>query len=118
MEQPIYKNILVIVVGFLVIDWIFEVDILLITAIIIGILSIFIKKFAFGLNWLWMKLALGLGWVNSRILLSVLYYLLLVPIAIMARIFKGNSIQLKVDKKSMYVERDHLYTKADLKDIW
>ena len=118
MEQNIYKNILVIVVGFLVINWIFTIEVLVITATVIGLLSIFIERFAVGLNWLWMKLALGLGWVNSRILLTILYYLLLVPIAFLARVFKGNPIKLKNDEDSMYEVRNYLYSKDDLKDIW
>ena len=118
MEQNIYKNILVIIVGFLVINWIFDVEVLVIIATVIGLLSIFIEKFAVGLNWLWMKLALGLGWVNSRILLSLLYYLFLVPISFLAKIFKGNPIKLKNDKGSMYEVRNHVYSKEDLKNIW
>src|SRR5262249_21311572 len=37
----------------------------------------------------WMTLGEGLGWVNSRILLSVVYYTLLVPIG-MVRRFAGS----------------------------
>ena len=118
MEDNIYKNILVIVVGFLVISWIFNLEYFLIAATVIGLLSIFFSKFASGLNWLWIKLALGLGWVNSRILLSVLYYVFLVPIAFMAKLFIGSPMNIKKQEKSMYLERNHLYSKQDLINIW
>jgi hypothetical protein len=118
MEHNLYKNIMVIITGFLLISWIFELEYFMLAALIIGILSTFIAKFASGLNWLWMKLALGLGWINSRILLTVLYYIFLVPISLLARIFNGNSMQLKNKKDTMYIVRNHTYTKEDLTNMW
>jgi hypothetical protein len=118
MEKDIYKNILVIIVGLLVINWFFEIKYLHIIILVIGVCSVFISKFAEGISWLWIKLALGLGWINSRILLSVLYYLFLVPIAFLATIFKGNSMILKDKKESLYHERNHNYCKEDLVDMW
>ena len=85
---------------------------------IAGLLSVFIPKFAEGLNWLWIKLALGMGWINSRILLSVLYYLILVPIAFLAKIFKGTSMKLKGKGETMYLTRNHIYKSEDMKNMW
>lgn len=118
MEQNIYKNILVIVSGFYLIGWIIELEALSIAAMSIGLVSIFFEKFAKAIDWLWLKLALGLGWVNSRILLTILFYVFLFPISLLARLFNGTSMKLKNQPSSMYHERNHLYTKEDLKDMW
>jgi hypothetical protein len=35
----------------------------------------------------WMKLGHGLGWVNTRIILSLLYYLVFTPVGLLMRLF-------------------------------
>lgn len=37
-------------------------------------------------HWFWMKLAHVLGWINTRILLTVLFYLLVTPMALVRRL--------------------------------
>ena len=118
MSKDIYKDILVIVVGLLVVDWFFNIPYLHDGILIIGILAVFFTKFADGLSWLWMKLAVGLGWINSRILLTILYYFILVPLSLMARLFKGNTMVLKDRDGSLYTERNHKFTSEDFKNPW
>lgn len=48
----------------------------------------------------WMKFAEILGWINTRLILGVVFYFLLVPIGIIARIFKDpmqRSIDISLD---------------------
>ncbi|MCB0494685.1 MAG: hypothetical protein KDC79_00990 [Cyclobacteriaceae bacterium] len=107
------------IVGLLVVNlWLLHIEYLNIGVLAIGVLSILFEKIAFGINWLWMKFAHGLGWVNSKILLSILYYIFLVPIAFLAKVFKGSSIDLKGNKESIYKSRDHMYSKKDLENMW
>jgi hypothetical protein len=37
-------------------------------------------------HWAWMKLAHVLGWINTRILLTLLFYLLVTPVALVRRL--------------------------------
>jgi multisubunit Na+/H+ antiporter MnhG subunit len=37
-------------------------------------------------HWAWMKLAHALGWINTRILLTILFYLLVTPVALIRRL--------------------------------
>lgn len=119
MQQDRYKTILVIVTGFLGLALIFKLQWLAIVAVIIGTLSVFISAAARGIEWLWLKLALGLGWVNSRILLSIIYFVFLLPIAWISRLFTKDPLLLKNRKaSSLFISRNHLYTKKDLENIW
>ncbi len=120
MKQDLFKNITVITGGFLVIGLIFELNVLIYIATVVSMGSVLIPPLGHLINWLWMKLAFGLGWVNSRVLLSLIYYVFLFPIALVSRIFKKDSLLLKKDPKSTtYFEcRDHTYTKEDLENIW
>lgn len=117
--QDRYKTILVIVTGLLAIAWIFEIPVLVKIALIIGAISIFVPPAARAIEWLWFKIALALGWVNSRILLSVIYFVFLMPLAWISRLFTKDPLALKRDTRStLFVTRDHLYTGKDLENIW
>lgn len=39
------------------------------------------------LYWLWMKLALILGWINTRIILSIVFYVVILPFGLVMRLF-------------------------------
>ena len=117
--QDRFKTILVIVTGLLAIGWIFDVPILAKIALAIGAIAIFIPPAARAIEWIWFKIALGLGWVNSRILLSVIYFIFLMPLAWLSRLFIKDPLALKKDKRpTLFVTRDHLYTGKDLENIW
>jgi hypothetical protein len=127
-QQDRYKNILVIVIGFSLVAWILlqlgkiELRTAVVTwkiIITIGFLTLLIPPFARALEWAWLKLALALGWINSRILLTVIYFVFLMPIAWIARLFTNDPLMLKKkDTSTLYVTRDHKYTKEDLENIW
>ena len=117
--QDRYKTILVMVTGLLAIALIFKLQWLVIGCLIIGLLAYFIPAAAKGIEWAWIKLALALGWVNSRILLSIIYFVFLLPIAWISRLFTKDPLSLRNRKtSSLFVTRNHLYTKKDLENIW
>lgn len=68
--------------------------------------------------WIWGKIALVLGWINTKIILSLVFFIFLTPFALLSRIFSKNALQLKQESKSTFVERNHTYTKKDLENIW
>ncbi|MDG2176837.1 MAG: SxtJ family membrane protein [Gammaproteobacteria bacterium] len=51
----------------------------------------------------WFKLAEILGWFNSRVILSIVYFLLFTPIALLLKLF-GNS---PLDKKGVLIENSY-----------
>jgi hypothetical protein len=119
MQQDRFKTILVIVTGLLAISLIFELRILGQIALAIGVLCVFIPLAAKGIEWFWQKLALALGWTNSRILLSVIYFGFLMPIALLSRAFTKDPLSIKGKKaSSLFVSRNHAYKKNDLNNIW
>ena len=113
-----FRNVLVITAGFLLFYLIFEISILLYTAIAISVLGALFQKIAQAINWFWMKLALTLGWINTRILLSVIFYLFLTPIALVSRLFTKDPMKLKRPQNSNFEIRNHLYKKEELENIW
>jgi hypothetical protein len=50
---------------------------------------------ALSLRGAWMKFAAALGWVNTRLLLGVIFFALLTPIALLRRLFSGRSLEMR-----------------------
>src|SRR5262245_34294096 len=45
----------------------------------------------------WMTIGEGLGWVNSRIILSIVYYLIIVPIGLLRRAFGQDPMSRQLE---------------------
>jgi hypothetical protein len=117
--QDRYKTILVIVIGLLILARIFDLPALEKLSVFVGVVSILIVPAAKLIEWLWLKLALGLGWINSRILLSLIFFGVLVPMAWFSRWFRRDILNLKRDHAtSLFHTRNHRYRKEDLENIW
>ena len=54
----------------------------------------------------WMKIGHGLGWINTRIILGLLYYVLILPMGLIMRLSGHDPMKRKLDKsvKSYRVE--------------
>jgi len=46
----------------------------------------------------WMKSALVLSWINTRIILFILFYLVLTPIGLIMRLFGKDVLDFKIEK--------------------
>jgi Saxitoxin biosynthesis operon protein SxtJ len=46
----------------------------------------------------WMTIGEGLGWLNNRILLTLLYYLIIVPIGVILRAIGSDPMRRKLDR--------------------
>lgn len=63
----------------------------------------------------WMMIGKVLGYINSHVLLSITFFILLTPIALLMRLLgKGNFLKSATKKNSVFIARNHLYTKTDL----
>ena len=73
--------------------------------IIMGFISPVILK---PLNKVWMGLAVVLGWLSSRIILIVVFYLVLTPISLIAKISGKKFLDLKYKTKgnSYWIKRE------------
>lgn len=92
---------------------------LIIAAIMLLSLALLSKTFRDIFSKYWMKLGEGLGYVNSKIILSIIFVLMLLPLAALRKLFAGNSPDIRSKKESsMWIVRKHHYTAEDLKKMW
>jgi len=112
------KTLLVIVLGFLVLYFIFDVKTLLYVSASIGVVSLLIPPVGDLIIKLWFLIAKVLGWFNSRLLLSIVFFIFLLPISLFSRLFSKNPLQIKNTGNTLYITKNHKYTKADLENMW
>lgn len=91
---------------------------LLLAALILGLIGLFIPFLAEKIHWAWMKLAHAMGWVMSKVILTIVFFVFLLPIALLVRAFGKGSVKMKKGGASYYKTRDFLYTKDSLEHVW
>ena len=116
--QKVYKNILVLIAGFCVLHLLFKGMVFLIVAISVLFLSAVSEKAAVLIEKSWLWFGEKIGKVNAAILLFLIYYLILTPIAFLSRIGKKDPLQLHTPEKSNFVFKQHRYTAKDLENPW
>ena len=68
----------------------------------------------FPLQKIWMALAVVLGFIMTRVILSILFYLVITPINLISRLFGKDFLNLKIEKnkKSYWNIRDEEYKQS------
>jgi len=87
-------------------------------ALMLGILSILWSQFRKYLTIIWFRFAEILGTISSRLVLGVFFFLILVPMAMLFRIFNKDPLTLHNRKSTAYHERIHIYIPDDMINPW
>ena len=113
------ETALVIACGLIVLWLIYDYKPLIYTSLGVGLIGAFIPSLSKLIHWAWYKLAEGLGWIMSKVILTLFFYLFLTPVAILTRLFRSKDLlKLKKPQESAFVQRNHEYSKDDLRDVW
>ena len=114
-----YKSTLTIVIGFILISNYYNYKPLFIVALIIGLIAVFSEKANDKIIWAWNKLAEILGLIMPNVLLSIVFYLFLTPLAWLNRIDrKKNPLQLRNNLDSTFISKRKEFSKVSLEKIW
>ena len=90
--------ILLIIAGFLFWKEKESFQILLIIGVTFCILGIAIPFILKPIYWVWMIFATILGWIMTRVILSLLFYIIFTPIGLTLRFFGKQFLELRWDK--------------------
>ncbi len=113
------KTVLVVTVGFLIVFLFTDIKAFLTTAVIVGLVGVLSNYLARKIHWLWMKLSWILSLIVPNILLSVIFYLFLTPIAFLSRLFsKQDQLFLKNPKGSLFKSYNKEFTKESFEKPW
>ena len=78
--------------------------------IILGITGLIIPKILPGVYRVWMGFAFAIGWMISRTILGLLFYLVITPVGLVARLMGKQfmDINLRKQKDSYWIEREKI----------
>jgi len=104
----------------LVLGWLFDARAFGAAALVLLLIALFCKRLAARLSRAWLGFAAGLGALNSRILLTLVYFLVLTPVAFLYRIVHGDVLDLKPGARgrSHWKPRNHDFEARDLERPW
>jgi hypothetical protein len=118
-RQTNLETCLVIVTGLLIIFLFKDWRPVLVAAIIIGLVGVFLNKQASWITWLWNKIGDFIGKVVPKVLLAVVFYVFLIPLSVLSRIFRKDRLGLKKrSRDSMWIDREYPFSKEDLLKPW
>jgi len=91
---------------------------LLLTSFGIGVAGLISRGFRHAAHDAWFWLADKVGWVMSRLVLSIVFIIVVIPFGFLSRVFRKDLMYLKKGRDSYYKRRDHMFTAKDLEDPW
>lgn len=117
------EAILIICVGLLVMYFLSKQQYrwLITLTIVLGLVGTFSPFITGKIVWLWMQLGEKMGWVMSKLILGTVFFLFLLPMALLSRAFSKENSSLQLKKPigdSYYFTRNHKYEPKDLKNVW
>lgn len=113
------QTVLVICTGLVLVYFIFDLRWILYLAFGLGLLSILSTWMSTKVEWVWFKLTYLLSLIVPNILLGLIFFLVLTPIAFLASLFaKKDSFLLKKPIDSAYQVINKKYSAADLENPW
>ena len=112
------ETILTLVTGLLVFYLIFKLRILILFALIIGLTGIFSEFLSNKISLIWLKLGEIIGKITSRILLTLIYYCILTPIALLSKRFNKDNLKFKKNSNTYWVTRDKVFKPEDFENVW
>ena len=115
-----YEAVLAITLALVVVYYYFFPDDprWLVGTMIFALLCLLSAKVASGVAFIWDKVTLGLGEVMSRVLFTVVFFVLLTPLALLSRLFRKDQFYKSTDRESYFIKRDHPYGADDIQHPW
>ena len=87
-------------------------------ALVAGSIGVLLPGISRKVHSAWMKLAELLGSVMNKVILGIVFFIFLVPIALLSRLFRKNPFKQKKESNSYFSERNFTYTKKSLEQLW
>ncbi len=110
---------LVLVTTSIVLYLIFRRSYILVAGLVLGAVGVFSPVLGGVIHRAWTGLSHVLGFVMGRIMLGIVYFLFLVPLSLIARVFrKKGAMKLSQSGSSYFTERTVTYTKETMEHPW
>jgi len=112
-------TMLVIATALVVFYFIYRNDWFLYISLSLGLIGIFSPWLSRKIDFLWMKLAELLSYIVPNILMGLVFYVVLFPLALISRVFQKNKpLQLRNIDGSMYKNTNKTFEKSTFEKMW
>ena len=112
-------TILSIVFGLLMINFFIDIQEIYYLCLIIsglGILSLRISRI---IENMWFRLSIILSQIIPNILLSIIFFLILTPLAFLSKLFNSKSdFKIRNNQKSFFIQKNKTFDKESFKKAW
>jgi len=90
-----------------------------IASLVVGMIAILVPRAGSHIALGWKKITMLIGFILQRIVLILIFYIFLVPIAFTSRLFrKRKSIQLSDEPSSTFIELNKSFDRREFEKPW
>ena len=111
-------TMLTICVGFLVIFMITDAPWALYVSLVIGLIGVFSDFLSQKITWFWMQLARVLSHIVPNILLTIVFFGILLPLAWLSRISNKDALMLKRRSASLFRDKNSTFEPSSFEKPW
>lgn len=108
---------LALILMLLLIGVIWKFDLAVKIAVICVLIAMIKPLLFYPFTFIWLNISNVLGKIMSKIILTVIFYLFVAPVGLFRKILGKDSLKLnqfRKSDKSVFIERDHTFTKNDM----
>ena len=98
------STILVISMGFLILYLVFAWQWAVLVSLIVGVVGVLSSYLSKKIEWVWMKIAQLLGYIIPNILLTLMFFLFLYPIALLSKLFSKDPLMLSNKYETYFID--------------
>jgi len=113
-----YLTLFTIVLGFMVFYVILDFQWMLWTAIGIAVSGVVSSRFGNIIAGGWIKLGEGLGKITGPIILGVVFFTVLFPVAVLFRMLGKDNLMIKKAYKTTFLTVNKTFQKEDFEKVW
>ena len=120
MMEPNPKNSVIAIVAILLIGFLYTDQYIIIwVALPLLLLTLLSARFTIVIDFFWYKIIWIIGLVAPKIILTITFFLILTPIALLSRIFgKKDVLKLRNRYKSLFVDSNNQIDKSYFEKPW
>jgi hypothetical protein len=117
-QEKNYLTLLTIVLGFIIFYVILDFEWMLWTAIGIAVSGVVSSQFGNVIAGGWIKLGEGLGKITGPIILGVVFFTVLFPVAVLFRMLGKDNLMIKKAYKTTFLTVNKTFQKEDFEKVW
>jgi hypothetical protein len=113
-----YSTVLILSLSLTGLFLVFDSVFFLYGSLLVGTLSLVFPFCARKIHFLWMKLSVLLGNISSVIILAVIFFVLITPLAYLAKLVGKKFVVLAKTNKSYFKQRNFVYNDESIENLW